>query len=174
MQRCLGSEEPIVPSHAWQNDVKASVNNTWQISPFCHMLLVGAFVLDGSNSYHEESFCVSSDNQNAESWKTSHRHRKREWMPKYHNGPISHNDEPQAGQMNFAQDSIEELHRRVLSGHMVIPEPVVQVRRTQNNAAKPSQPPWNVPADESYRKNVSRSLREDVQKFAYCAAEKPF
>ena len=21
-----------------QNDVKASVNNTWQISPFCHML----------------------------------------------------------------------------------------------------------------------------------------
>ena len=27
------------------------------------MLLVGAFVLDGTNGYHEESFCVSSDNQ---------------------------------------------------------------------------------------------------------------
>ena len=32
--------------HAWQNDVKASVDNTWQISPLRHMLLVGVFVLD--------------------------------------------------------------------------------------------------------------------------------
>ena len=48
-QWCLGSEEPIVPSHAWQNDVKASVDNTWQISPLCHMLSVRAFVLDGTN-----------------------------------------------------------------------------------------------------------------------------
>ena len=55
-QWCLGSEEPIVPSHAWQNDVKASVGGTWQISPFRHMLLVGAFVLDGTNGYHEKIF----------------------------------------------------------------------------------------------------------------------
>ena len=32
-QWCLGSLEPIVPSYVWQNDVKDSVNNTWQISP---------------------------------------------------------------------------------------------------------------------------------------------
>ena len=48
-QWCLGSLEPIVSSYVWQHDVKASVNNTWQISPFCHMLSVGAFVLDGTN-----------------------------------------------------------------------------------------------------------------------------
>ena len=48
-QWCLGSFEHIVPSHAWQNDIKASVNIAWQISPFCHILLVGAFVLDGTN-----------------------------------------------------------------------------------------------------------------------------
>ena len=104
-------------------------------SPSRHMLFVGAVVHDGTNGYQQESFCVSSDNQNAESWKTCHRHRKRDWMPKYNNGPISHNDEPQAAQMNFAQDSIEALHRRVLSGHMVVPEPVVLVRRTQSDAA---------------------------------------
>ena len=118
-QWCLGSEKPIVPSHAWQNNVKASVDNTWQISPFRRMLLVGAFVLDGTNGYHGESFSVSSDNQN-----TGLRHREGEWMPKYNTGPISHNDEPQAGQMNFTQDSLEALHRRVLSGHKVIPEAV--------------------------------------------------
>ena len=33
-------------SHAWQNDLKASVDNTWQNSPFRRMLLVGAFVLN--------------------------------------------------------------------------------------------------------------------------------
>ena len=43
-------------------------------------------------------------------------------MPKYNTAPILHNDEPQAGQMNFTQDSIEALHRRVPSGHLVIPE----------------------------------------------------
>ena len=48
-QWCLGRSEPIVPSYVWQHDVKASVNNTWQMSPFCHMLLVRAFVLDGTN-----------------------------------------------------------------------------------------------------------------------------
>ena len=32
-QWCLGSEEPIDPSHAWQNDVKASMDSSWQISP---------------------------------------------------------------------------------------------------------------------------------------------
>ena len=48
-QWCLGSEEPMIPSHAWQNDVKSSMDNTWQISPLCHMLLVRAFVLDGTN-----------------------------------------------------------------------------------------------------------------------------
>ena len=46
---CLGSEEPIIPSHAWQNDVKALVDNTWQISPLCHMLSVRALVFDGTN-----------------------------------------------------------------------------------------------------------------------------
>ena len=62
MQWCLGSEEPIVPPHAWQNDV------TWQISPFRHMLFVGAFVLDGTNGYHEtnQSSRVSSDKHNVE------------------------------------------------------------------------------------------------------------
>ena len=38
------------------------MDNTWQISPLRYMLLVGAFVLVGTNGYHEESFCVSSDN----------------------------------------------------------------------------------------------------------------
>ena len=66
-QWCLGSEEPFVASHAWKNDVKASVDNTWQISPFCHMPFVGAVVLDKTNGYQEESFCVSSENQKAES-----------------------------------------------------------------------------------------------------------
>ena len=35
-QWCLGSEEPIIPSHAWQNDVKGMVDNTWQISQLSH------------------------------------------------------------------------------------------------------------------------------------------
>ena len=33
----LGVKSTIVPSCVWKNEVKASVNNTWQISPFCHM-----------------------------------------------------------------------------------------------------------------------------------------
>jgi len=45
----LGSEEPVIPSYAWLNDVKSLVDNTWQISPFRQILLVGVFVLD-SNS----------------------------------------------------------------------------------------------------------------------------
>ena len=53
-QWCLGSFEHIVPSHTWQNDVKASVNNAWQISPLCQILLVRAFVLDGTNGYHDK------------------------------------------------------------------------------------------------------------------------
>ena len=53
-QWCLGKSEHIVPSHAWQNDVKASVNNAWQISPFCRTPLVGAFVLDGTKGYHDK------------------------------------------------------------------------------------------------------------------------
>ena len=56
-------------------------------------------------------------------------------MPKYNTGPISHNDEPQAEQMNFTQDSIEALHRRVLSGHMVISEAVARPGGTQSAAA---------------------------------------
>ena len=48
-QGCFGSEEPIVPSHTWQNDVEASVDNIWQISPFGHMLLVVVFLFDGTN-----------------------------------------------------------------------------------------------------------------------------
>ena len=47
-----GVFEHIVPSYAWQIDVKASVNDTWQTSPFCHMLLIGAVVLDGTNGQH--------------------------------------------------------------------------------------------------------------------------
>ena len=39
-------------------------------------------------------------------------------------GHISHSDKPQAGQMNFTRDCIEKFYRRVLSGHMVIPEAV--------------------------------------------------
>ena len=50
--------------------------------------------------------------------------------------PMSHNDdEPQAGQMNFTQNSIEALHRRVLSGHMVTPEAVAWAGGTQSDAA---------------------------------------
>ena len=56
-------------------------------------------------------------------------------MPKYNTGPISHYDEPQARQMNFTQDSIEALHRRVLSGHMVILEAVAWAGGTQSDAA---------------------------------------
>ena len=72
------------------------------------MLFVGAVVHDGTNGYQEESFCVSSDNQNAE---------------------------PSAGQMNFTQDSIEAPHRRVPSGHMVMPEAVAKAGGTQSDAA---------------------------------------
>ena len=56
-------------------------------------------------------------------------------MQKYNTGHISHNDEPQAGQVNFTKDSIEAHHRRVLSGHMVIPEAVAQAGGTQSDAA---------------------------------------
>ena len=56
-------------------------------------------------------------------------------MLKYNNGPISHNDEPSAGQMNFTQDSIEAPLRRVPSGHMVIPEAVAKAGGTQSDAA---------------------------------------
>ena len=55
-------------------------------------------------------------------------------MPKYNTGPISHNDETQAGQMNFTQESIEALHRRVLFGYMVIGA-VAEVGGTQSDAA---------------------------------------
>ena len=51
--------------------------------------------------------------------------QERDWMPRYNTGPISHNDEPSAVQVIFTQDNIEALHRRVPSGHMVIPEAVV-------------------------------------------------
>ena len=37
-----------------KNDVKASVYNAWQISPICRMLLVGAFVLDGTKPSTEK------------------------------------------------------------------------------------------------------------------------
>ena len=40
-QWCLGSEEPKIPSHAWQNDVKASVDNTWQSSIPPHAVSMG-------------------------------------------------------------------------------------------------------------------------------------
>ena len=56
-------------------------------------------------------------------------------MPKYNTGSILYNDEPQAEQMNFTQDSIEALHRRVLSGDMVIPEAVAWAGGTQSDAA---------------------------------------
>ena len=53
-QWCPGWSEHIALSYAWQNDVKASVYNAWQISPLCRMLVVGAFVLDGSNRFHDK------------------------------------------------------------------------------------------------------------------------
>ena len=55
-QWCLGNGESIVLTLVWQNNVEATVNNTWQIPPFCHMLLVGAVVLAGSNGTHEMFF----------------------------------------------------------------------------------------------------------------------
>ena len=53
-QWCLGSEEPIVPSHAWQNDVKASVGLGGPPGRFLHSATTGAFVLNGTNGYHEK------------------------------------------------------------------------------------------------------------------------
>ena len=85
--------------------MKAKVDNTWQISPFRHMLLMGAFVLNGNLVNTPQ---IQEERLNA----------------KCNTGHISHNDEPQARQINFTQDSIEALHRRVLSGNMVIPEAV--------------------------------------------------
>ena len=55
-QWCLGHGESIVLTLVWQNNVEATVNNTWQIPPFCHMLLVGAGVLDRTNGTHELFF----------------------------------------------------------------------------------------------------------------------
>ena len=64
-QWCLGSEEPTVPSHAWQHDVKASVDNTWQISR-------------NQRLSRKKSSRVSSGGHNEETWLTRHRHRKRD------------------------------------------------------------------------------------------------
>ena len=35
-------------SYEWQNDVKASVYNAWEISLICRMLVLQGFVLDGT------------------------------------------------------------------------------------------------------------------------------
>ena len=61
-----GVFEHIVPSHAWQNDVTASVYNAWQISPFCRTPVEGAFVLDGANGYHDKSSRALSDKHKVE------------------------------------------------------------------------------------------------------------
>ena len=42
---------------------------------------------------------------------------------------------PQARQMNFTQDSIEALHRRIFSGQMVFPEARALSRGTKADAA---------------------------------------
>ena len=107
----VGSFEHIDPSHAWQNDVKASVNNTWHISPFCHVLLVGLSCLTEPTAstnilqthrqiYTTQNFTKHATSTGRESGcqNTTSRH-------------ISHSDEPQARQMNFTQDSIEAFYR---------------------------------------------------------------
>ena len=48
---------------------------------------------------------------------------------------ISHSDKPQAKQMNFTQDGIEALHRRIFSGQMVISETRAYAGATQTDAA---------------------------------------
>ena len=42
----------------WQNNAKAPVENTWQISPLCDMLLLRSFVLDGPNN---DAFVVTAE-----------------------------------------------------------------------------------------------------------------
>ena len=49
-QACTESKESIVPSYMWHNNVKAPVDNTWQISPLCHLQLLRSFVLDGTDN----------------------------------------------------------------------------------------------------------------------------
>ena len=52
-QWCPGWSEHIAPSYAWQNDVKSSVYQAWQISPICRLLVEGAFVFDGTKRFHD-------------------------------------------------------------------------------------------------------------------------
>ena len=47
---------------------------------------------------------------------------------------ISHSDEPQARQMNFTQDSIEALRRRIFSGQLVFPEAKAEAGGTKADA----------------------------------------
>ena len=54
-QARIESEESIFPSNTWQNNVKAPVDNTWQIPPLCHLLLLRSFVLDGNDNMHLSS-----------------------------------------------------------------------------------------------------------------------
>ena len=46
-----------------------------------------------------------------------------------------HDDEPPARQMNFTQNSIEALHRRILFGHVVKPKVLPWAGGTQSDAA---------------------------------------
>ena len=63
-QWCLGSFEPIVPSHAWQNDVRASLDNTWQIPP--HAATSGFRAGRNQRPSQNKTFRVSSDKHNEE------------------------------------------------------------------------------------------------------------
>ena len=49
-----GRLEQIALSYVWQDDVKASVYNAWHISPLCRMLVERAFVLDGTERFHDK------------------------------------------------------------------------------------------------------------------------
>ena len=53
-QWCPGRSEHISPSYVWENDVKASVHKAWQISPSCRLLDELAFVLDGTQRFHDK------------------------------------------------------------------------------------------------------------------------
>ena len=121
-QWCLGRSEHIVPVRLARNDVKASVNNTWQISPFCHVLLVGAVVLDGTNGQHEHSFHTSTENTMQHLSKHVKSTERESGCQNTTSRHTSHSDEPQARQMNLSHDSIEAFQRCIFSGQMVFLE----------------------------------------------------
>ena len=50
-QWCPGRSEHIAQSYAWQNDMKASVNKAWQISPICRLLVEVRSCLTEPNAF---------------------------------------------------------------------------------------------------------------------------